>query len=95
MDDQRKSHEERVWKRNQQVQEFVQQVAWIARHMNLSRGTVYADLQRKQKPDFNRNSILSPFFSSVQKWNLEEKTVDEMEKFLREQGYKGSRSTLN
>ncbi|MED3793796.1 hypothetical protein P4571_15265 [Niallia alba] len=24
-------------------------IAWIARHMNISHGTVYADLQRKQK----------------------------------------------
>lgn len=98
LDAQRELHEERVWQRSQQVQALVQQgkkIAWIARHMSISRGTVYADLQRKQKPDFHRNSILNPFLSSIQKWNLEEKTVDEMEKFLRKKGYKGSRSTLN
>ncbi|MGY1423665.1 ISL3 family transposase [Bacillus cereus] len=94
----RESHEKRVWKRSQQVQELFQQgkkIAWIARSMKLSRGTVYTDLQRKQKPDLRRSSILNSFLSSIQKWNTEEKTVDEMEELLREMGYKGSRSTLN
>jgi len=61
----RESHEKQVWERSQKVQEFVRQgrkIAWIARQMKLSRGTVYKDLQRKQKPDFRRNSILDSFF---------------------------------
>lgn len=73
----------------------VKKIAWIARHMKLSRVMVYADLQRKQKPDFCRNSILSPFLYSIQQWNIEGKTVDEMEEFLRTMGYTDSSSTLN
>ncbi|KMT50232.1 hypothetical protein TU51_04230 [Bacillus cytotoxicus] len=46
----RESHEERVWKRSQRVQELFQQgkkISQIAQSMKLSRGTVYTDLQRK------------------------------------------------
>ncbi|ENQ3107293.1 helix-turn-helix domain-containing protein [Bacillus cereus] len=59
-------HQEKVWQRIQQVQELVKQgkkITWIARHMNISRATVYSDLHRKHKPDCQRSSILNPFLS--------------------------------
>lgn len=97
-DIQRNLYAEKVWQRSLKVKEWKakgKSIAWISRHLNISRPTVYKDLRRKKKEPINRVKLLDPYLPQLRQWNLYGWTTSRMEVELRKVGYTGCRSTLN
>lgn len=95
---QRTQNEEKRWTRIQQVQSLFEEgysKAAIQRKLHLSSGTVYADLQKKEKPNHQRASPFKRFHSLIRSLVQEEQTVKQIEAACRAEGYRGSLGTLN
>ncbi|MED4286651.1 ISL3 family transposase [Priestia megaterium] len=91
-------HAEKIWQRSLEVKDWKtkgKSIAWISRHMNISRPTVYQDLRSKKKEPISRVKLLDPFLHQLRRWNLSGWTTNRMEEELRKIGYTGCRSTLN
>lgn len=97
-DCQRVQNEEKRWARIQHVQSLYEQgytIAAIGRKLNRSRGTVYADLRQKEKPNHQRSSPYQQFLPLIRTLLLQSHTGEQIEETCRLEGYTGSRSTLN
>lgn len=91
-------NEDKRWARIQMVQSLFQEgysKAAIQRKLNISRGTVYADLQKTERPNNRRASPFDQFRPLIRSLLQEEQTVKQIEAACRAAGYQGSLSTLN
>jgi len=97
-DYERVQNEDKRWARIQRVQSLYEQgytKAAIGSKLDLSRGTIYADLRQKEKPNHQRGSPYQRYRPLVQTLLLESQTGDQIAAACRLKGYTGSRSTLN
>lgn len=95
---QRTQNEEKRWTRIQQVQSLFKEgysKAAIQRKLHLSSRTVYADLQKKEKPNHQRTSPFKRFHSLIRSLVQEKQTVKQIEATCRAESYRGSLGTLN
>ncbi|MBE1557212.1 transposase, partial [Sporosarcina limicola] len=94
----RLQNEEKRWARIQHVQLLYEQgytITSIKRKLHLSRGTIYADLKQKEKPNHQRATPYQRFDTLIQALLLDSQTGNQIEEACRLKGYTGSRSTLN
>lgn len=91
-------NEEKRWKRIIEVQSLSREgytKAAIQRKLNISSGTVYADLRQTERPNHQRASPFDRFHPLIRSLVQAEQTVKEIEAACRAAGYQGSLSTLN
>lgn len=94
----RLQNEERRWARIQHVQILYEEgfsVSAIRRKLDLSRGTVYADLRQQKRPNHQRASPYQQYRPLVRSLLLENQTSKQIEQTCRSKGYTGSLATLN
>ncbi|WCK52516.1 transposase [Aneurinibacillus sp. Ricciae_BoGa-3] len=75
----REENEQKRWTRIQKVHSLKEQgykITAIVNHLNISRGTVYADLKVKQKPNHKRSSPFDHFRPFIQSLIQKNQTVE-------------------
>ena len=97
-DDYRIQNEDKRWDRIQRVQSLYSQgytVTAIKSKLQISRGTVYADLRQKEKPNHQRASPFDRVRPLIHSLLQERQTAKQIEQACRLEGFTGSQSTLN